>query len=140
LKATLASPKSHILSLQSAFAKIFLGFRSLWNTFAVKKITMSQINCTDFFPRTGNCTDIHTNNKNKTKWCHLQKHFAFLLSAIYFYTTINFTASFVIQKFFVCTSWLVQLKYNFWRTFIWDKEMTIYLLLLQVTYFLCILK
>lgn len=34
LKATLASPKSHILSLQSAFAKIFLGLRSLWNTFA----------------------------------------------------------------------------------------------------------
>ena len=34
LKATLASPKSHILSLQSAFAKIFFGLRSLWNTFA----------------------------------------------------------------------------------------------------------
>ena len=28
LKATLARPKSQILSLQSAFAKIFLGFRS----------------------------------------------------------------------------------------------------------------
>jgi hypothetical protein len=34
LKATLARPKSHILSLQSAFARIFFGLRSRWNTFA----------------------------------------------------------------------------------------------------------
>jgi len=34
LKATLARPKSQILSLQSAFAKMFLGLRSLWKTFA----------------------------------------------------------------------------------------------------------
>lgn len=34
LKATLARPKSQIFSLQSAFAKIFFGFRSRWKTFA----------------------------------------------------------------------------------------------------------
>lgn len=34
LKATLARPKSQILSLQSAFAKIFFGLRSRWKTFA----------------------------------------------------------------------------------------------------------
>lgn len=34
LNATLASPKSHILSLQSALAKIFFGFKSRWKTFA----------------------------------------------------------------------------------------------------------
>lgn len=32
--ATLARPKSHILSLQSALASTFLGFKSLWKTFA----------------------------------------------------------------------------------------------------------
>lgn len=37
LKATLARPKSQILSLQSAFAKIFLGFRSRWKTFATRQ-------------------------------------------------------------------------------------------------------
>lgn len=35
LKATLARPKSQILSLQSAFANIFFGFRSRWKTLAV---------------------------------------------------------------------------------------------------------
>lgn len=35
LNATLANPKSQILSLQFAFASIFLGLRSLWYTFAV---------------------------------------------------------------------------------------------------------
>ena len=36
LKATLASPKSQILSLQSALAKMFFGFKSRWKTFAAK--------------------------------------------------------------------------------------------------------
>ena len=30
----LASPKSQIFSLQSEFARMFLGFKSLWNTLA----------------------------------------------------------------------------------------------------------
>ena len=37
LKATLARPKSHILSLQSALAKIFFGFKSRWKTLAARK-------------------------------------------------------------------------------------------------------
>lgn len=43
LKATLARPKSQIFSLQSALAKIFLGFRSLWYTFAAKEVIQNQI-------------------------------------------------------------------------------------------------
>lgn len=58
LKATLASPKSHILSLQSAFAKIFLGFRSRWNTFAVKK--QKRVKYMGFI-------DIHTNDHEQEK-------------------------------------------------------------------------
>jgi hypothetical protein len=34
LKDGRARPKSQTLSLQSAFARMFLGFRSLWNTLA----------------------------------------------------------------------------------------------------------
>lgn len=34
LNSTLANPKSHILSLQFAFANIFFGLRSRWYTFA----------------------------------------------------------------------------------------------------------
>jgi len=37
LNETRASPKSHIFSLQSALARIFFGFKSRWNTFAVRK-------------------------------------------------------------------------------------------------------
>lgn len=37
LNATLASPKSQTLSLQFAFANIFLGLRSLWYTLAAIK-------------------------------------------------------------------------------------------------------
>lgn len=37
LNETLASPKSQILSLQLAFASIFLGLRSLWYTLAATK-------------------------------------------------------------------------------------------------------
>jgi hypothetical protein len=33
---TRARPKSQIFSLQSAFARIFLGLRSRWKTFAAK--------------------------------------------------------------------------------------------------------
>lgn len=39
LKATLARPKSQILSLQSEFANIFFGFKSRWKTFAAIIIT-----------------------------------------------------------------------------------------------------
>jgi hypothetical protein len=43
LNATLASPKSQILSLQFAFANIFLGLRSLWYTLAATKHKLSSI-------------------------------------------------------------------------------------------------
>lgn len=42
VKETRASPKSQILILQSALARMFLGFRSLWKTCAIRHTTKQE--------------------------------------------------------------------------------------------------
>jgi hypothetical protein len=47
LKDTLARPKSHIFSLQSALARMFFGFKSRWNTFAARNAKNESTNKKD---------------------------------------------------------------------------------------------